>query len=371
MTALSNTIREIIAHEGPISIERFMALALSHPQYGYYMAAEPFGAGGDFVTAPEISQMFGELLGLWSAEIWRMLGSPGRVHLVELGPGRGTLMADVLRAARVLPEFVAALDVHLVETSERLAARQSETLRAANVPVNWHKTIESLPPGPAIILANEFFDALPVRHYVRMANGWSERLVGLDAQGDLTFGVSGEIEPYIAVEAPVGSVLEINAAAQRVMTALAARVLSQGGIVLAIDYGHTETSLGETLQAVRHHAFVDPLRDVGEADLTAHVDFAALGRAARATGAAVHGPIAQGELLDRLGIFQRAEALHAKAGPQDQQAIAEALRRLVAPEPVSGPGAAMGSLFKAIAVTRKDFGAVPGFENETATGARI
>ncbi len=356
MTALADDIGHIIASEGPISLERYMGLALTHPTKGYYTTRDPFGAAGDFVTAPEISQMFGELIGLWACEIWRLCGAPQAVRLVELGPGRGTLMADALRAAKVSPEFFASIDVHLVEASDVLADRQNEALQSCGRPVFWHRTIEEIPAGPAIFVANEFFDALPVRHFVKTERGWCERLVGLDPHGALTFGLANEVEPYLKADAPLGAVLEIGAAGQRVMTQIAARVVSQDGALLAIDYGHLTTGLGETLQAMKGHQFVDPLVDPGEADLTTHVDFAALGRAAKAANAAVHGPTSQGEFLENLGVFQRAEALKMRADPTQRAEIDKGLNRLVGAEQGQ-----MGQLFKAMAVTRRSLAVAPGF----------
>jgi SAM-dependent MidA family methyltransferase len=218
-------------------------------------------------------------------------------------------MNDALRAASVVPAFAEAIEVHLVETSPVLAQVQKATLARLDIPVFWHSGFETVPPGPAIIIANEFFDALPVRHYVNQAGAWRERLVGLDGRNDFTFGLSREAEPSIKVNAPEGSVVEIGAIGQRIMNGLAARLAAQGGAALIIDYGYEQTSLGETLQALQGHQFVDPLAHPGEADLTTHVDFAALARAARAAGAQVHGPITQGVLLSDLGIFDRARAL--------------------------------------------------------------
>ena len=364
MSQLSQVLREMISQEGPISVERYMALALGHPTHGYYMSREPFGAAGDFTTAPEISQMFGELIGLWAAEVWSQMGAPAAIRLVEIGPGRGTLMADALRAARVAPAFRAALSVHLVETSPLLSERQRAALADAGVPVFWHTSPADVPQGPAIFLANEFFDALPVRQFVRTQAGWCERMVGLDPAGHFVFGLSSEPEPYLSAEAPVGALLEVGAEGQRTMTALSARIMAQGGALLAIDYGLTRTDLGETLQAVRDHRYADPLENPGEADLTTHVDFAALGRAAKSTGCAVHGPVTQGAFLNQLGLAQRALALAKRAAPEQVGAIEAAVRRLAGPGPIDGPDASMGELFKAIAVSRRDLGPLPGFSEE-------
>ncbi len=361
MTALAAMLREMVASEGPIPLERFMAIANGHPTLGYYASRDPFGAAGDFTTAPEISQMFGELVGLWAAEAWRACGAPSPVHLVELGPGRGTMMADALRALRVAPDFLAAAWVHLVEASPTLTARQHETL--AHVPdIRWHTTLETVPPGPAIVLANEFFDALPVRHFVRIAGAWRERFVGLGDGGAFVWGVAPDAETDLCIDAPDGALLEIGAVAQRVMTSLAQRLVEQGGALLAIDYGHATTSLGETLQAVRRHRFVDPLDTPGEADLTVHLDFAALARAAQAAGADIQGPVTQALFLNQIGIRQRAAVLSKSATPEGAQKIATALNRLTAQDSPT----AMGTLFKAMAVTQPGAPPLAGFIIESA-----
>lgn len=364
MTPLEAEIAAIIAQEGPMSLERYMGLALMHARYGYYRAKLPIGARGDFITAPEIHQMFGELIGLWAAEVWQALGAPARVHLVELGPGRGTLMADMLRAARVVPEFRQALDIHFVEASETLQAEQRRIL--ADESVTWHADLESLAEGPTLIIANEFFDALPVRHYLRGQDGWHERLIGLDADGKLCFGLAPGAEAAIATDAAEGQILEVGVIAQRVMRQIADHLTEVSGAALIIDYGYVTKVAGETLQAVQGHAYADPLKAPGEADLSAHVDFAALAKAARAAGADVHGPITQGLFLTRLGILQRAEALKRRADASQAAAIDQALARLALPGPVSGPQASMAELFKVLAVTAPGLGAPPGFETDAA-----
>jgi NADH dehydrogenase [ubiquinone] 1 alpha subcomplex assembly factor 7 len=360
MTPLEREIVAMIIDEGPISLERFMALAATHPKYGYYRSRMPIGRGGDFITAPEIHQMFGELIGLWAAEVWQAMDEPVPLHLVELGPGRGTLLADFLRAARVVPRFSSALDIHLVEMSEALAAEQRRTLQAFEGRITWHIAIDDLPAGPAIILANEFFDALPVRHYMRTADGWHERLVGVDADGHLRFGLAPSPEGAIAAAAPVGAILEIGLVAQRMISQLASHVAQEGGALLAIDYGYVGKRTGETLQAIKQHAPVDPLAAPGETDITAHVDFAALSRAAIAAGAEAHGPVAQGTWLARLGIFERAAILR-RAGPKQAEAVDAALARLALPGAAGGPGASMAELFKVLCITSQGL-APPGFE---------
>jgi SAM-dependent MidA family methyltransferase len=359
MSALRDEIASVIEQDGPITLERYMSLALAHPTLGYYMTRDPIGAAGDFVTAPEISQMFGELVGLWAQEAWRAAGGPAPTHLIELGPGRGTLMSDVLRVARISPTFFSAIDALLVETSPVLEQTQRRALADVATPVAWSADIALAPKGPAIVIANEFFDALPARHFVKTARGWSERLVGLDETGELVFGLTDHIEPDLKVEAPEGSIIEVGTIAARLMQEIAARLVEQGGALLVIDYGYTRTSLGETLQAVSRHAYVDPLAAPGEADLTTHVDFAALARAATAAGARVQGPVTQGFFLKQLGIVERADALKRRATPEQAADIALALERLAG----SGddPTRNMGELFKVMAVTHPAAPDLPGF----------
>jgi NADH dehydrogenase [ubiquinone] 1 alpha subcomplex assembly factor 7 len=362
MTPLEAEIRRIIAVDGPMSVAAFMRLCLGHPVHGYYTTRDPFGRGGDFITAPEISQMFGELIGLWAAAVWQAMGSPARLVLVELGPGRGTLMADALRTARVAPAFVAALGVHLVETSPVLRRLQQERLAGLGVPVTWHGDVAEVPDGPLIVIANEFFDALPAHQAVKAADGWHERMVGVDA-GALAFALHPDPIPGFAAivpgrlaGAPAGAVYEWRSG--DVVAEIARRVAGHGGVALALDYGHGESALGETLQAVGRHAFADPLATPGDVDLTAQVDFAALARTAEGAGARVHGPVAQGEFLRRLGIEARAAALRATATAAQDADIDAALARLV------GAGRdAMGELFKAIAFADPRLGALPGFDS--------
>lgn len=343
---LLDEIRALIAVEGPIPVSRYMALCLGHPRYGYYITRDPLGARGDFTTAPEISQMFGELVGLWAVAAWQQMGAPSPFLLVELGPGRGTLMADALRAAALVPAFGAAARVHLVETSPVLRAAQRRAL--ADREVSWHDRIEALPDGPAFVIANEFFDALPVDQYVRTAQGWHERRVGLDDQGRLAFGLDPRPALVAAAfappgPAPEGAVLERMDAGPAL--ALSRRLAAQGGAALAIDYGHAG-GFGDTLQALARHAYADPLEAPGEADLTTHVDFGALARIAISQGVAAYGPIGQGDFLLRLGLQARAERLMAEAGPAGEDAIANAALRLAG----TAPGQ-MGTLFQVLALS--------------------
>ena len=369
MNPLEREIREIIASEGPIPLESYMHYALAHPAHGYYMTRDPLGAEGDFTTAPEISQMFGELIGLWAAQLWVAMGAPKKLRLIELGPGRGVLMQDFLRAARVVDGFKAALDLHFVETSPVLAEAQRARLETDGVAVTWHTSLDSVPQGPAIVIANEFFDALPVRHYVKTARGWCERLVGLDAAGEFIFVAADTPEDMIRAPGREGEILEIGAISQQVMKTLANRLEAQGGFALVIDYGHVETSLGETLQAMRGHAYVDPLRAPGEADLTAHVDFAALARAARAGGVQTFGPVPQGEFLLRLGIVERTEALMRKADPRQSAELEAALVRLVSTQRevdlTAGKVSGMGGLFKVLALAQHGLPQPAGFAEDS------
>ncbi len=360
MTPLGAEIAAIIADGGPIGVDRFMALALGHPTLGYYRTRDPFGASGDFTTAPETSQMFGELIGVWAGTVWLAMGRPAPVRLIELGPGRGTLLNDALRAARALPAFFEAIELHLVETSPVLREAQRTSFASCGRPVAWHDAIDAVPPGPTLVLANEFFDALPVRHFVQGQRGWHERLVGLGPGSDrLAFGLAPDPEPAIRLAAPEGAVLEVGLAAQVLAKTLATRLVRDGGAALVVDYGYAVPAFAETLQAMKQHRFVDPLAEPGEADLTAHVDFAGLTRAAEAVGARVHGPVPQGRFLRDLGIGERAAALKRRASAAQAEDIDAALARLVEVGTPERPG--MGDLFKVLCMTAPHLQAPPGF----------
>lgn len=341
-TPLEGRLAARIAADGPITIADFMATALGDPEHGYYMRRDPFGAAGDFITAPEISQMFGELIGLWAVETWRRMGCPASFILAELGPGRGTLMADALRAARVSPDFLAAARIALVETSPHLRAVQQRTL--AGRPILFADAINALPnEGPLITIANEFFDALPIRQFVRRPDGFAERMIGL-VDGRLAFGLrQGALLPGAPSGLPTGAMIEVSPAATAIATSLATRIAKEGGALLAIDYGH-DGGTGDTLQAMRRHGTVGVLEAVGEADLTAHVDFAALARAARAGGASAAPLLTQGDFLLRLGLLERAGRLGAGKPAATQEAISAAVERLAGPE-------AMGTLFKVLLIS--------------------
>jgi SAM-dependent MidA family methyltransferase len=356
--ALAEHLTRLIAREGPISTARYMAEVLGHPTLGYYMRKDPFGAAGDFITAPEISQMFGEMIGLWCAEVWRMMGRPDPVLLVELGPGRGTLMSDILRAARIVPEFDAAIECHLVETSPVL--KEAQRGRIARL-CTWHANLATVPHQPMLLIANEFFDALPIRQYVRTKEGWRERRVALAEDGEgFRFvlaaeppGGDGAIPPALGA-CPVDGIVEVAPERCVIARAIGRRVAARGGAALIIDYGHVRTAPGDTFQAVRRHRYSDPLVDPGESDLTAHVDFEALAGAAASGGAVVSGPVGQGTFQKRLGMERRAEALARAAGDGGAPRVAAAFERLTAPDQ-------MGSLFKAVALRDRRLPELPGF----------
>jgi len=354
-TPLAREIARMIALDGPITVERYMGLCLSHPQFGYYMTRDPLGLEGDFITAPEISQMFGELIGLWAAQVWLDRGGPAPVQIIELGPGRGTLMRDALRAAAVAPGFLDAAQVHMVETSPVLIDRQRDTLSRAPVPCTWHMALDTVPEGAAIVIANEFFDALPLRQFVRAEGAWRERLVGLADDGSLCFGLAREAMPEITVAGREGAVVEWPMAGIAQMRALAGRLARDGGAALAIDYGHIRSGLSDTLQAIRNHGFTDVLAEPGEADVTAHVDFAQLAAAAQSAGAQTEPVVTQGAFLRALGIDARTRAL-AAAAPEREAEIAAARARLVDATPE-----AMGGLFKVLGLRHPASPALPGF----------
>jgi NADH dehydrogenase [ubiquinone] 1 alpha subcomplex assembly factor 7 len=361
---LEAEIRRLISIVGPMPIAQYMATCLCHPSQGYYMTRDPFGAAGDFVTAPEISQMFGELIGLWAAAVWRKIGSPENIRLVELGPGRGTMMADALRAAKVVPAFYSALVVHLVEVSPVLQQAQRQTLEPLGMPLHWHQALEDVPAGPTIILANEFFDALPVHQAIKQDDGWHERVVMVDRNGNFTLGALlsplpqlEKLLPPRVRDAPVDSIFEWRT--DSVALEIGRRVSRSGGAALVIDYGHLQSEIGDTVQAVGEHAYANPLVAPGLVDLTAHVDFQSLAQAAESIGARIHGPLHQGDFLRRLGIETRAASLKASAPPDKVNEIDGQVQRL------TGTGARrMGMLFKVLGIGDPKLGVLPGFETK-------
>jgi NADH dehydrogenase [ubiquinone] 1 alpha subcomplex assembly factor 7 len=349
VTDLFDLLSRRIRATGPLTVAEFMTEALHHPRLGYYATRDPLGTAGDFITAPEVSQIFGELIGLWCAEVWAQMGRPDPVLLVELGPGRGTLMADALRALAVAPDFRHALRVHLVETSPTLRAAQAKALAAA-API-WHERLDAVPAGPLLLIANEFLDTLPIRQFERRDGGWHERCVGLTPDGStLAFALEHAtsaaavlISPRF-VASPEGGVVEICPAAERLANDVSTRLTIDGGAALFIDYGRIGSAYGETLQAVRRHRYHPVLEAPGSADLTAHVDFQAFTDAARAAGTRICGPVTQADFLRSLGIELRAQRLVAAASAEVGATIRSGLRRLI-------DGDEMGTLFKVLALT--------------------
>ena len=358
--SLQARIAALIEAQGPMSVAQFMTIALLDPKDGYYATRDPFGAGGDFITAPEVSQMFGEMLGLWMLQAWADQGCPKNPRLVELGPGRGTLMADALRAASVEPDFTNDLEVVLVEASPVLQAMQAEKLRNCGADVSWQAQFDdSLSDRPLFLIANEFFDALPVRQYVRSERGWHERMVtALD--GRLNFALAPVPVPLPVIPAsregaPQGGVYETSPAALALAENIAGIIAQRGGAALIVDYGYDAiTGFAETLQAVGGHRFVDALETPGEDDLSAHVDFMALAQAGKRGGAAVFGPVTQGALLASIGITERAEQLM-KAHPESAADLLAATERLIGAQQ-------MGTLFKALAFAPPGVAGFAGFE---------
>jgi NADH dehydrogenase [ubiquinone] 1 alpha subcomplex assembly factor 7 len=356
--SLKARIAGLIAAQGPIGVAQYMTMALHDPEGGYYATRDPFGKKGDFITAPEISQMFGEMLGLWVAQAWTEQGCPKRPILMELGPGRGTLMADILRACKAAPDFLADMDVVLVEASPHLRTVQQETLKNSGACIRWQNQFEAEAGRPLFLVANEFFDALPIRQYVKTQRGWCERMV-TQKDGVLDFAlapapVPSALIPENRAGAPDGGVYEIAPAGIAVGEAIAAHIAAHGGAALLVDYGYDRAGYGETLQAVHNHAFAPVLEAPGEADLSAHVDFTALGEAGRRGGAGVHGPVGQGALLGALGIAARAQSLAAR-NPASLTDLTAALTRLTGAE-------GMGTLFKAMAFLPGAAVTAPGFD---------
>jgi NADH dehydrogenase [ubiquinone] 1 alpha subcomplex assembly factor 7 len=389
-------LRARIEREGPLPVDAYMQACLGDAEHGYWQRSATIGTGGDFITAPEISQVFGELIGLWCAVVWQSMGSPAPLRLVELGPGRGTLMRDILRAGRAMPAFLAAASVHLVETSAPLRAMQAKTLASTDggggaltantvvslsnhgdapaavlrqapdevgvrrdhspptpsvvdrclhglVPIEWHGAIEEVPEGAAIVIANEFLDVLPIRQLAYAEGAWRERVVDVDGRGGLQFAAGAEVTVAAglqdAMPAP-GAILELRAGEDELLARLARRAPPL--VALFVDYGPAQAATGDTLQAVRRHTWVDPLNRPGSADLTAHVQFAQLALKARTAGLAADGPITQAEFLGRLGVAERAARLMA-SNPKAAENIESGVQRLMSPT-------GMGELFKVLAV---------------------
>ncbi len=358
-TPLLPIVRQLIAAQGPIPVASYMALALGHPRHGYYVTRDPFGARGDFITAPEISQLFGECLAVWCALVWDAMKRPLSLRLVELGPGRGSLMADLARTLdRIAPKLASGATLHLVETSPVLRRAQESALSGRNAA--WHARLDEVPEGPLLLVANEFFDALPVQQFLRTGEGWCERLVDWnEAAQRLVFRAGprlpGDVPPVLAA-APEGSVYETSPAATALAGEIGGRLAAAPGAALVIDYGRRVPAAGDTLAAIQGgRKDADPLAAPGAADLTAHVDFATLAHGFARGGARCWEPVTQGDLLTALGIKQRLAALAAGATPAQIERLASGARRLIAPE-------GMGTLFLALAAATPGLPAPPGFE---------
>lgn len=368
-TPLQRRLVAMIVRNGPMPVSEYMRHCLLDPEHGYYRTRQVLGEAGDFTTAPEISQIFGELIGLWAALVWQQLGAPSRVTVVELGPGRGTLMRDMLRVARIVPGFIAAADVHLVEASEALKAVQRATLDGCGVPLAWHSSHATVPDGPAILVGNEYLDAFPIDQWRRLATGWQRRHVVV-ADGRLEFDWRGEPSGPLAIgdvearspTSQAGAIIESRSGVPGGYGDELFRLERAPGVALLLDYGHAAPAAGDTLQAVRRHRFEHPLTSPGEADLTAQVDFAELmrlparpaGRLQTAGRLAWNGPVTQAEFLGRLGIAERASRLMS-ANPVKAAAIETAVARLMAP-------GGMGGRFQVVAARSVGLPPPPGFD---------
>lgn len=353
--SLRDQIIARIQQDGPINLADYMGECLLHPTFGYYTTRDPFGVAGDFITAPEISQMFGELIGLSLAQCWLDQGSPAPITLAEIGPGRGTLMRDALRAGAAVPGFIDAIDIVLIEASPKLRAVQAETL-TGHTP-RWIDDVAQLSEQPLFLIANEFFDALPIRQFLRTGPDWSERRVGLH-ENTLIFGLAAA-GPLPALDHRLtdtkdGDLVEICAAAAPIVGTIGQRIAAHGGAALIVDYGDWR-SLGDTLQAVRAHEPTDPLANPGQADLTAHVDFEVLANAARAAGCSHTKLTPQGAFLERLGITQRAQSLAKGVDQSALDLLISAHHRLTHPQE-------MGTLFKTLGLYPPNAAPPPGFE---------
>ena len=351
MKELFDHLKSRIESEGSLTVADYMAEALGNQNYGYYRKGDPLGKNGDFITSPEVSQMFGELIGLWSAICWQQIGSPSKINLVELGPGRGTLLVDAVRAVTGMPEYLDAIELHLVETSPVLVQHQIRNLSTLNKICRWHENFGEVPNGPFVLIGNEFLDALPVRQFVKTFGQWSERLIGLDKNGTClrwttsSYGTDWEFPVPPALDGcDEGMIWEVCADAQDIVASISSAIMERQGIALFIDYGYVKQTGGDTFQAVQNHDFTDPLETPGEADLTAHVDFEAIKRVAVEKGVRVSGPIPQGDFLRGLGIEQRAGRIMTTATKRQQLYIHTGLSRLIDEDE-------MGTLFKVIALS--------------------
>jgi len=363
MNALQENLIKRIKTKGPISIATFMAKALGDEQHGYYMKKDPFGQDGDFTTAPEISQMFGEIIGLWQAQNWLNMGRPAEIHLIELGPGRGTLIQDVLRSMKVVPGLLDAVKLHLVEMSPVLRRIQEERLKDFGKPM-WHNQIadalEFAGGKPILLIANEFFDALPVRQFEKADTSWHERLIGVDHKDNLCFQLaalptSDQMIPPAHHQAENASIVEICAIGENILKDIAGYIKINSGAALIIDYGHVAHGTGDSLQALKGHDYTNILTNPGDADLTTHVNFQRLKEIAQNIDVKIYGPITQASFLNAMGIDARSQMLSRKATAEQKQDIQAARRRLT-------EASQMGNLFKVMALTGDSLREISGFK---------
>jgi NADH dehydrogenase [ubiquinone] 1 alpha subcomplex assembly factor 7 len=361
-TPIAARIADQIRNGGPISVAAFMTQAMFDPRDGYYATKNPIGAGEDFVTAPAVSQMFGELIGLWCAQVWMDMGKPVPFHLVELGPGTGQMMSDIVRAGRAVPGFLDAARITLIEASAALKMVQGRTLTPMGIEAVWMNRIEEVPGGPAVFIGNEFLDCLAVRQAVKQDGHWHERMVGLDDGGAFTFvmgpqlGQEADLVPDRLRDAPDGTLVELRPGDRQVVEVLSRRFAEYPGRALFIDYGPAQSEAGDTFQAIRDHQKADPLDAPGTADLTARVDFEQLGKSARESGLQTAGPVEQGDWLKALGLEMRAAALM-RSSPEKKSVIARQVMRLTEPDQ-------MGSLFKVMTFSAPGLPKAPGFAGD-------
>ncbi len=368
-TPLCKIIRDIIKAEGPMPLSTYMGLCLGHPEYGYYMTRDPFGKKGDFTTAPEISQMFGEMIGAWVVDTWHKMGAPAQFILFEMGPGRGTLMADILRVGHKVDGFEGAAQIHLMEMSPVLRKAQFKAL--SEYEPTWHMTLESIashdPSLPIIAIGNEFLDALPVDQYTLTDTGWTQKSITIDKNGSFRIYDRAVINSVFfeknslqntLFKPRLGDVVEVSHEQKRFMNDLIDIVLNQGGICLLIDYGFSNNGCGDTLQALKNHVYCDILETPGECDITYHVNFGNLAEQMMSKNMMVHGPVSQSTFLKTLGIEIRAEALRHSASEMNRPDIAQdvdvALVRLIDKDQ-------MGDLFKVIAFSSDSTIQLAGF----------
>ncbi|PWL17081.1 methyltransferase [Falsochrobactrum shanghaiense] len=347
-TTLKARLKRLIATTGPISVADYMTACLGDRETGYYMTREPFGRDGDFITAPDVSQMFGELIAIWCVSIWDALGRPEKAVLCEIGPGRGTLMSDMLRAiTKLAPQMASSASVAMVETSPRLTGIQKQKLTPFKSHINWYERFTDIPDGPLILVSNELFDAIPLRQFVKVAGRFVERMIALDQHGELHFvsgatGIDPALLPREHAQAPEGAIFEAAPARTALMQEIAERIAARRGAALTIDYGHLQSGFGDTLQAMLKHAYDDVFAHPGEADLTSHVDFDMLERTARHCGCRTQ-TMTQGDFLLAMGLVDRAGRLGAGRDAAFQEKIRDDVERLAAPDQ-------MGTLFKVLAI---------------------